>query len=306
MARQETPLVIIAGPTASGKSYAAAMLGRMLSGAVINADSMQVYADLRILTARPTPDDQSRVDHHLYGHIDGADRYSAGRFIRESIPMIEGLRAEGTIPILCGGTGLYLKALTEGLAPVPDVPDEFTARGEALWDKDPEGFRAQTIAHDPATERLDPADRQRHIRAWSVAEATGTPLSVWQQKPKSPPVEGPIVAAVLLPPRDVLYQQCDARFETMIEGGATDEVQRLVARRLPLGLPVMKALGVPELAAFLRGDISKTEAIDLAARETRRFAKRQTTWFRNQTDWPVFESAEELAESLANRLLATL
>ncbi|MEM1381362.1 MAG: tRNA (adenosine(37)-N6)-dimethylallyltransferase MiaA [Pseudomonadota bacterium] len=303
MPAQETPVLIVAGPTASGKSSAAAHLGRMLSGAVINADSMQVYRDLRVLTARPSAEDQRRVPHHLYGHVDGAERYSAGRFVTDSTPIIQGLRAEGTIPILCGGTGLYLKALTDGLSPVPEVPGSFTAHGNALWDEDPAAFREAVLECDPPMQRLDPSDRQRHVRAWAVAQVSDTPLSEWQQKPRERALDALYIPAVLLPDRDTLYAACDARFEMMLDSGAFDEVRRLLARGLPPDLPVMKALGVPELAAVLRGDLSETDAIDLAKQETRRFAKRQMTWLRNQTDWPVFDTSDGLVDFFVKKLV---
>lgn len=302
MARQESPIVIIAGPTASGKSGAASILARLVDGEVVNADSMQVYRDLRILTARPSAEEQRGQRHHLYGHVDGAERYSAGRFVREVVPVIEGLRASGTVPILCGGTGLYLSALIDGLSPVPEIEPEFVAKGEALWGCNPERLRADLLQIDPAMERLEPADRQRHVRAWSVYQATGTCLSAWQEVPKAKVVKGPFVAATLLPPRDILYQRCDLRFSQMLDDGALDEVRALMRRKLHAGLPIMKALGVPELAAHLRGDLGQNEAIDLAAQETRRFAKRQMTWFRNQTAWSTYETAQDIVQGLAGKI----
>lgn len=302
MAGQETPVLIVAGPTASGKTSAAGMLGRMLSGHVINADSMQVYRDLRVLTARPDAQEQARVPHHLYGHVDASEGYSAGRFVREAAPIIEGLRAEGTVPIICGGTGLYLDALTRGLSPMPDVPARITADAGRRWDADPEAFRAALLAADPPMERLEPGDRQRHVRAAAVLEATGRPLSQWQSAPRQPMVPGPFISTCLIPPRTRLYVQCDARLARMVEAGALDEVRRLMARGLPSSLPVMKALGVAELSAHLRGALSLDEAVELAAQETRRFAKRQVTWFRNQTSWPAYETPEELVAAVREAL----
>lgn len=298
------PIVIVGGPTASGKSAAAEMLARMLGGEVINADSMQVYRDLRILSARPSAEDQRKVPHHLYGHVDGSERYSAGRFAAEAVPVIEKLRAEGAVPVVCGGTGLYLKTLTEGLSPIPEVPEEISVKAGVSWDTDPAAFRRKLLASDPAMERLEPADRQRHIRAASVLEATGKPLSEWQKLPRVRPVEAPTLEACLLPARDTLYETCDRRFLSMMEEGALSEVRALMARGLAPTLPVMKALGVPELSAFLRGDLTEGEAVELAAQETRRFAKRQVTWFRNQTDWPVFSSGDDLVEAVARKILA--
>jgi len=302
MARQETPIVIIAGPTASGKSGTASILARLIGGEVINADSMQVYRDLRILSARPTAEEQHQQRHHLYGHVDGSERYSAGRFVREAVPIIESLREHGTVPILCGGTGLYLTALTEGLSPIPEIPPEYVARGEALWADDAAALRSSVLDKDPALERLKPADRQRHVRAWSVREATGVSLTEWQQRPRQKVLDGPFISAVLLPEREELYDRCDERLVQMMSEGALSEVRALAARRLPIGLPVMKALGVPELMAFLRGDLEEVEAVDMAAQETRRFAKRQMTWFRNQTDWPAFANAQDLVQGLAEKV----
>ncbi|MEM9839606.1 MAG: tRNA (adenosine(37)-N6)-dimethylallyltransferase MiaA [Pseudomonadota bacterium] len=302
---QETPVLIVAGPTASGKSTAAAMLGRMLGGEVINADSMQVYRDLRVLTARPSAEEQVQVRHHLYGHVDGSERYSVGRFVKETVPLIKALWANGTVPILCGGTGLYLQALVDGLSHVPDVPEAFTAKGNALWDEDPAAFRHAVLEHDPAMERLEAADRQRHVRAWGVMQATGIPLSDWQQRPREKLLRADFYPSVLIPPREELYASCDARLETMLNMGAEDEVRALMARKLPMDLPVMKALGVAEIAAMIRGDMARDEALEQAAQETRRFAKRQMTWFRNQTEWPTFASADHLVESLAKKVMAT-
>ncbi|GGY51100.1 tRNA (adenosine(37)-N6)-dimethylallyltransferase MiaA [Parvularcula lutaonensis] len=298
------PVVIVGGPTASGKSAAAEMLARMVGGEVINADSMQVYRDLRILSARPTASDQRSVPHHLYGHVDGSERYSAGRFVSEAVPIIEKLRAEGAIPVICGGTGLYLKSLTEGLSPIPEVPEEVSVRAGVAFDADPAAFRTKLLEADPAMERLEPNDRQRHVRAVAVLEATGRPLSDWQKEPRRKPLDAPFLETCLLPPRETLYENCDRRFLKMMEEGAVQEVRALMARGLSPILPVMKALGVPELAAFIRGDLEEGEAVEMAAQETRRFAKRQMTWFRNQTDWPVFSAGDHLVEAAAKKVMA--
>ncbi|MEO1656191.1 MAG: tRNA (adenosine(37)-N6)-dimethylallyltransferase MiaA [Pseudomonadota bacterium] len=305
MALQEhPPLIVIAGPTASGKSAAALGLAETIGGEVICGDSMQVYRDLFVLSARPTPNDEAQAPHHLYGHVDGSERYSAGRFAREAKPVIEAVRARGRIPILCGGTGLYLKAMTDGLSPIPEVAQAITEALNTEWLASPEGFRSRLLAVDPEMERLEPADQQRHIRALSVFDETGRPLSAWQKEPRVRAVEGPVLPLVLSPERDALYGRCEARFDAMLERGALDEARALEARRLSADLPVMKALGVPELLAHLAGDLSLEEAAASAKQETRRFAKRQLTWFRNQTDWPVFEDGEALAGHAAQALEA--
>ncbi|NNU17360.1 tRNA (adenosine(37)-N6)-dimethylallyltransferase MiaA [Parvularcula sp. ZS-1/3] len=296
------PLLVVAGPTASGKSAAATILASMHGGHVINADSMQVYRDLRVVSARPGPEEQRRAPHHLYGHIDAADRFSAGRFVAEAAPLVEGIRAGGSVPVLCGGTGMYLKALLEGLSPVPEIEAGTVEDVTARWEADPRQARAELLEVDPAMERLEPSDRQRHIRALSVHRQTGKSLSDWQAIPPQPALTVPAVCAVLLPEREALYARIEARFDRMIEEGATEEVRQLLARELPEDLPAMKALGVPEIAAFVRGEVTMEEAVEKAKQETRRFAKRQMTWFRNQTDWPSFETPEALVEYLQTKL----
>ena len=286
--QDHAPVVIVAGPTASGKSAVALALAKHLGGEVICADSMQVYRDLRVLSARP------QVPHHLYGHVDGSERYSAGRFGREAASAIADVRAKGQVPILCGGTGLYLSSIINGLSPIPEVPPEVMEDLRRLWEGDPKAFREHLLTLDPAMERLEPSDQQRHMRAAAVHEVTGRPLSEWQSVEPTKWVEGPVVASVLSSDREVLYGRCDARFEQMLRAGAMEEVSSLKARGLPAQLPVMKALGVPELLLHLDGEITLAEAADSAKRETRRFAKRQLTWFRNQTNWPCFEAPTEL------------
>ena len=301
--QEDPPLLVVAGPTASGKSEAAIALARRVAGHVINADSMQVYRDLRVLTARPTPEDQHCVPHYLYGHVDAADRYSAGRFVADAKLLIQDLKASGTIPILCGGTGMYLQALIEGLSPIPEIEPWVTERLEEHWANDPAGFRAKLLKVDPEMERLEPADRQRHVRAAAVHESTGKPLSEWQKEPRKPAIGGSVKAAYLLPERDALYARCDARFDAMMASGAVKEVRQLLARELPHDVPAMKALGVPELSGLVRGEMTVEEATEKAKQETRRFAKRQMTWFRNQTNWPGFENPRDLIRTLALRRL---
>ncbi|MEO1042465.1 MAG: tRNA (adenosine(37)-N6)-dimethylallyltransferase MiaA [Pseudomonadota bacterium] len=295
MARQELlPMIVIAGPTASGKSSAALALAEALGGEIVCADSMQVYRDLNILSARPSAQDQARAPHHLYGHLDGKERYSAGRFAREAKVVIDETRGRGMVPILCGGTGLYLKAMTDGLSPIPDIAQAATEALNAAWLASPEGVRSRLLSVDPEMERLEPADQQRHIRALAVFDETRRPLSAWQKEPRVQTVEGPILPLLLYPERETLYRRCDERFDRMLADGAIDEARTLGARGLAPDLPVMKALGVPELLAHLDGVMTLEEAAAAAKQETRRFAKRQMTWFRNQTDWPTFDEEEAL------------
>ena len=281
-------MILIAGPTASGKSAAALDLAERQGGEIVNADAMQVYRDLRIVTARPSPEEEARATHHLYGVADGADAWSAGRWAREAAPIIDDVVGRGRTPIIVGGTGLYFTALTDGLSPIPDIPAEIreaaTARRETLG---PEQFRQEVIAADPDMARLPAGDAQRLIRAWEVFDATGKPLSYFQGLPRKPVVAHTAVKLVIEPPRETLYARCDARAAAMLSDGAIDEVRRLLARSLDPDLPVMKALGVPEISAFLNGDLDEAACLAALQQSTRRFAKRQLTWFRNQAaDWP--------------------
>lgn len=305
MALQEhPPLIVIAGPTASGKSAAALTLAETIGGEVICADSMQVYRDLDVLSARPSAEDHARAPHHLYGHIDGTERYSAGRFAREAKLAIEEVRGRERLPILCGGTGLYLKAMTDGLSPIPEIAQTITEALNAEWLASPEGLRSRLLSVDPEMERLEPADQQRHVRALAVFDDTGRPLSDWQREPRVKAVQGPVLPLLLSPAREELYARCEARFDQMLERDAMDEARALAQRGLARDLPVMKALGVPELIAHLSGDLSLEEARASAKQETRRFAKRQLTWFRNQTDWPAFGEGAALIDHAAQALSA--
>lgn len=290
--------IVIAGPTASGKSALALTLAEKLGGEIINADAMQVYRDLRILTARPTEAEEGMVPHHLYGVADGADAWSAGRFAREAAKVVEDIAARGKVPIVVGGTGLWLKALTVGLSPIPPVPDEVQAEAAArLLEVGMDSFREEVLANDPAMAALKPMDRQRHLRSWSVYRTTGKPLSEWQAEPPQPVTDIPFNGYVLCPPREQLYDQCNTRFEKMVEIGALEEVRGLRQRALPDHLPVMKAVGGPELTSYLAEDMSLPEAIAAAQQATRRLAKRQMTWFRGQAgDWPVFETGKGIIE----------
>jgi tRNA dimethylallyltransferase len=283
------PILLIAGPTASGKSALALRAARALDGEIVNADALQLYADLRILSARPTDAEQAGIPHHLFGVADGADGWSVGRWLRAASPVIADILARGRTPVVVGGTGLYFKALTEGLADVPPTPAAVRQSVTAMYDALGEDrFRDLLAGADPdAARRIEAGDRMRLQRAMEVLEATGRPLSAWQAD-TAPALDPDAWRAVaIIPDRAELYARCDARFDAMLAAGALDEVRALLARRLDPLLPVMKAVGVRELSAHLAGEIPLDQAADQARQETRRYAKRQLTWLRNQTpDWP--------------------
>jgi tRNA dimethylallyltransferase len=277
--------VLIAGPTASGKSALALALARACDGVVVNTDSMQVYRDLRVLTARPTPDEEAQAPHRLYGHADAATNYSAGMWVEDARSVLAEARAAGRLPIFTGGTGLYFKALTRGLSAVPPVPPDIREAIRARLEQDgPEALHGELARRDPAgAARLKPRDRVRIARALEVVEATGRPLADWHGEGLPPllPPDG-CVALFLAPDRAAVYARIDARFARMLEQGALDEVAALAARGLDPLLPAMKAHGVPALIRHLRGEIDRAEAIRLGQLDTRHYAKRQFTWFRHQ------------------------
>ncbi|MGZ3314498.1 MAG: tRNA (adenosine(37)-N6)-dimethylallyltransferase MiaA [Caulobacteraceae bacterium] len=282
------PVLLIAGPTASGKSALALRLAERLNGEIVNADALQLYADLRVLSARPTAEEEARAPHHLFGVADGADGWSVGRWLDAALPLLGDLAARGRRAIVVGGTGLYFRALTKGLADIPAVPAAVRQAAAETWEcLGEDAFRQALAARDPAAAaRIAAGDRQRLLRAFEVAEATGKALSDWQADTTPPLSAGQWRAVVLEPDRQTLYARCDARFAAMVEAGALEEVRALIARRLDPLAPVMKAVGVRELAAHLAGELTLAEAVALAQQETRRYAKRQLTWFRNQTpEW---------------------
>ena len=294
---------LIAGPTASGKSGLALELAARVGAEIVNADSMQVYRDLDVLTARPAAADLARAPHHLYGVADGAEAWSVGRWLRAAEAALAQIAARGRPTIVVGGTGLYFRALTEGLSEIPPVPEAVRDEADLAFAADGEAaFRARLGALDPAAEaRIAAGDRQRLVRAMSVALATGRSLSDWQAEAVDLPLAA-WLGLVLDPLREALYAQCDARLGVMAANGALEEVRVLLARGLDPGLPVMKALGAPEFAAHLRGEMTLDQALAAARQSTRRYAKRQTTWFRNQTpDWPRLPAAnpEAALEALA-------
>ena len=285
----KTPrLTLIAGPTASGKSRLALDMAAKTGAVIINADSQQLYADLRILSARPSVEDEARAEHRLYGVADAAESWSVGRWTRAVMPLLEELTAQDRPALLVGGTGLYFNALTRGLADIPAVPDAVRDTVQAAYDLEGEAaFRRRLAEVDPtAAVAITPGDRQRLIRALAVAQATGRSLSDWKADTKPLLAPGSYEALVVEPPRDRLYAACDARVSQMIQNGALDEVRALLARNLDPTLPAMKAVGVPELAAHLSGATTLDQAVAAIRLSTRHYAKRQLTWFRNQTsDW---------------------
>lgn len=302
-----TRVVLIAGPTASGKSALALELAEQFGGVIINADSMQVYRDLHILTARPSAADEKRAPHRLYGHVDAAENYSVGRWYRDVEETLSSVISQERVPILVGGTGLYFKALTTGLAAVPAIPAPIRAdvRGRLQREGAP-ALHAELVGLDPATaQRITVNDRSRISRALEVVLATGRPLSDWHREGLPPLLDaGRAAKAFITCERKELVHRIEKRFAMMLEGGALDEVRRLVARNLDRTLPAMKAHGVPWLIRHLAGEISLEEAVARAVMDTRRYAKRQLTWFRNQMgDW-AWQPPEAAISSLKAQFFA--
>ena len=294
--------ILIAGPTASGKSGAGLELAARFGGTIINADSMQVYRELRLLTARPSEADEARVPHRLYGTMSAAQAYSVGRWLGDVARAMAEAQREGRLPILVGGTGLYFKALTEGLAPVPDIPAEIRSHWRERSDElGRDALHAELAARDPnMAARLGPADPQRIVRALEVIDATGVSLAEWQGG-NAAPLLAPddALRLVIAPERQPLYAAIDARFNRMIEQGALDEVRALLDLELDPGLPAMRAHGVRELAAYLSGALTREEAVAKAKTESRRYAKRQMTWLRRfMADWDWFPDAAAAIEAV--------
>ena len=290
-------VVLIAGPTASGKSAVALGLAARTGGVVINADSMQVYRDLRILTARPSETETAQAEHVLYGHVPGEADYSVGRWLFEAETALASARQAGRLAIIIGGTGLYFRALTVGLSAIPAIPEAI--RAQVRSDAEPlaaGALHAKLAAIDPVTAaRLKVNDRQRIVRGLEVMAATGRSLTAWQAETGAPLLDPAHCARLVLDPeRETLNRHIDARFDAMIEEGALDEVGALLARGLPQDRPILKSLGVPALARHLMGDTGLAEAVSAGQQDTRRYAKRQQTWFRTQMpDWP--RAAPEVA-----------
>jgi tRNA dimethylallyltransferase len=296
--------VLIAGPTASGKSALALELAQKTGGIVINTDSMQVYRDLRIVTARPTVEEEARAPHRLYGHVDASVNFSAGAWVADAADVLAEARAEKRLAIFIGGSGLYFKALTRGLSAVPPIPAEVRAAVRARLERDGvETLHAELARRDPVSaERLKPRDRTRIARALEVVEATGRALPDWHREGLPPLLpRSEFTALFLAPERDQLYARIDARFGAMLDAGALEEVAALAARKLDPLLPAMKAHGVPALIRYLAGEITREQAAEIGRADTRHYAKRQFTWFRHQLpefEWVTPEAARGWVEAI--------
>lgn len=284
-------MALIAGPTASGKTALALELARHSPAAIINVDSAQVYADLPVLSAQPSPDEMATAPHRLFGYLDGRDACSAARWASDARAEIAAAHDAGRLPVLVGGTGLYMRTLLDGIAPVPIIDESIRQDVRAL---DADAAHSALSREDPAmAARLNPADRSRSQRALEVIRSTGRSIAEWRLH-KSGGIGAAIALrpVLLLPPRDWLFERCDARFAAMLEQGAVAEVERLLSRNLPADAPVMRAIGVPEITAWLNGQIDREAMLAQGQLATRRYAKRQYTWFRNQSpaEWARIET----------------
>ncbi|WP_414645040.1 tRNA (adenosine(37)-N6)-dimethylallyltransferase MiaA [Bosea sp. (in: a-proteobacteria)] len=295
--------VLIAGPTASGKSALAAALAQRFGGVVINADSMQVYRDLSVITARPTPEEMGDVPHHLYGHVDGATNHSVAAYAAEAGALLNAFAGQGHLPVLVGGTGLYFKALTEGLSAIPPVPEAVRVSFRAHAAERTTGeLHAELSEQDPEmAAKLRPSDRLRVMRALEVLAATGRSLSSFQGERQPGPLAGARLLQIFLAPeRELVRERIDRRFDAMMTAGALEEVAALRERRLDPLLPVMRAHGVPGLIAHLDGTLTLEEAMARGKADTRAYAKRQVTWFRHQmAGWHAVAPEAGLAFALA-------
>jgi len=304
----EPKIIFIAGPTASGKSALALALAEKLGGAIINADSMQVYRDLHIITARPTPEEEARVPHRLYGHVDAAENFSVGRWCTEVANVLAAAKREARLAIVVvGGTGLYFSALTQGLAAVPPIPAQIRNEVRTRLATDgAEALHAELTRRDPvAAARLMPGDRARVTRALEVILATGRSILQWHESNMPACVDAALAAKVfLMPDRDALLRRIDARFDAMMAAGALGEVRALAGRRLDPNLPAMKAHGVPWLIRHLNGEMALAEAIEGGKRDTRQYTKRQATWFRNQLPDFAWVEPERALAAVEAQLLA--
>ena len=299
-------VLIIAGPTAGGKSRAALDVAQEFNGVIINADSMQVYRELHILSARPSLGDETAAPHSLYGVISAAERCSVGRWLELAVPEIKNAWQKGQLPIITGGTGLYIKALREGLSPIPDIPLRFREEAQALLTElGGEAFKSNLVSLDPELgEALPAGDSQRLIRAYEVVKATEKALSQWQKEPGVPPLQNVMFrSVVLIPPRADLYAKINTRFDAMLEDGALKEVEALYKLNLDLALPAMKAVGVPQLGQYLRGEQELEQACEKAKQASRNLAKRQITWFTNQIE-PDYSIFEQYSESIRDKIFS--
>ena len=300
-----TPAIVIAGPTASGKSGLALAAAQQFGGWVINADSMQVYDVLRILTARPGTDDEAKAPHRLYGVLSPHEICSAARWRDMAATEMQNAWDAGAIPIIVGGTGLYLRALTQGLSPIPDIPAAIRDHARSmLAERGNAEFHRLLAQRDPEmAARLDPGNSQRLSRAWEVIEATGLSLAHWQRQPNQGAVQAHWLTLVLDPPREILNASCDRRFRHMVAAGAVDEAQAMADLNLPADCPASRALGLPDLIAHLNGTLSLDQAIAAGSQSTRAYAKRQGTWFRHQITGAEIIKAQ-FSESLKGEIFS--
>jgi len=299
--------ILIAGPTASGKSSAAIKLAGMCNGAIINADSMQVYRELQILSARPDAHDHAMAPHYLYGTVPAATAYSTGMWLADVAKALAHIRQQNRTAIIVGGTGLYFYALEGGLSPVPEIPVDIREKWRGKLAREGVGaVYAGLMQRDQAmAENLQPNDSQRIVRALEVIDATGISLLEWHKRPMAKPVLSgdDILRVVIAPERREIYRRCDQRFEWMAANGGLEEVKDLLTLKLLPQLPAMKALGVPQLGGFLAGRLSMDEAVETAKTETRRYAKRQFTWIkRNMIAWNHIN--EQQSEKINTKLLS--
>lgn len=283
-------IILIAGPTASGKTSASIKLAQANDAVIINADSMQVYEELQIVSARPSDEEVSQAPHNLFGHMSGDKTYSVAHWLEDVRPLLENFLHEKRKIIFVGGTGLYFNALTEGLSPMPDIDEKIRQNLRAM-DKTP-SEELHKLLDEKAARELRPSDRQRIKRALEVFQSTGKSIVDWQAEKGKPliPSEVSVKKFLVMPPRAIIHERINKRFELMVEEGAVLEVKALLARGYPASVPVMKAIGVPQLAAYLAGELPIEEAIDKAKAATRQYAKRQSTWFNNSfdEDWQKF------------------
>jgi tRNA dimethylallyltransferase len=300
------PAILIHGPTASGKTQLAIAVARKVDGEIINADAMQVYADLDVLTARPTAEEQGDVPHHMFGHVDGAELYSVARWIKEASAAIDTIRARGRTPVIVGGTGLYLHGLTDGLASVPEIPDAVREEVRARVARAPQAAHDELSRADPeAARRISRGDRQRIARALEVFAATGQSLTSFQVAAEPFLQAGEWSGVVLTPPRRPTYARIDARVGVMMQTGGLEEARRLWKRGLPSDLPVMRAHGMPGFVEHFDKRTPLDEAMDRCRRDTRRYAKRQLTWIAHRfTLWPRIPSTDLAVRTRAVLALA--
>lgn len=299
----EPPLVLIAGPTASGKSALALALSRLTPATIVNADASQVYRDLRIVSARPSEEEEREAPHRLFGHVNGAESYSAAAWANDARRTIEEIRTERRLPILVGGTGLYLRTLLDGIAPVPEIDPDIRKTVRVLPVAE---AHASLSREDPAAAaRLSPNDTTRVARALEVVRSTGKPIAQWQaERVGGIGGEVRLVPMILLPPREWLFARCDTRFDTMLSSGGKEEIAALLARGLDPALPVMRAIGVREIAAMLENPAETSRFAEAARIATRQYAKRQFTWFRNQPPFS-WERVDAQLENDSIDILAT-